>query len=77
MNQRSEDESIAGLEIGPTTPIESLPEYLTAEEIARHLRVGKSSIYELIKIEKLPAVTIGRCRRVSKRDYVDFLNNGK
>ena len=73
MNRRSEDASIAGLDIGPTTPLDQLPEYLMAEEIARHLRVGKSCVYELIRTGKLPAVPIGRCRRVSKRAYIEFL----
>ena len=68
MNQRSEDETIAGLEIGPMTPLDQLPQFITPEELARILRVGKSLAYELCKKKKVRSKKVGRCQRKRRLD---------
>lgn len=49
---------------------------LTPEEAAELLGVGRSTVYDLLRLGLLPSVKIGRSRRVrvsSLRDYVATL----
>ena len=49
---------------------------LTPEEVADALGVGRSTVYDLLRLKVLPSVRIGRSRRVrveDLRDYVDTL----
>jgi len=46
---------------------------LTPEEVAETLGVGRSTVYDLMRLRVLPSVKIGRARRVpvsSLREYV-------
>lgn len=40
-------------------------EYLTLEEVAKKLKVGKTTVYRMAKSGKLPAVKIGKAWRFS------------
>jgi excisionase family DNA binding protein len=49
---------------------------LTPEEVADALGVGRSTVYDLLRLKVLPSVRIGRSRRVRVEDlrsYVDTL----
>jgi excisionase family DNA binding protein len=49
---------------------------VTAEEAARRLGLGRTTVYDLLARGMLPSVTIGRCRRVpvsSLRSFIDRL----
>ncbi|MEU9135959.1 helix-turn-helix domain-containing protein [Streptomyces sp. NPDC048404] len=39
-------------------------ELLTVAEVMTRLRLGRSTVYDLIRTRRLPSVTIGRCRRI-------------
>ncbi|WP_230195015.1 helix-turn-helix domain-containing protein [Streptomyces coriariae] len=39
-------------------------ELLTVAEVMGRLKLGRSTIYDLIRTRRLPSVTIGRCRRI-------------
>ncbi|MER7746881.1 helix-turn-helix domain-containing protein [Streptomyces bacillaris] len=39
-------------------------ELLTVAEVRKRLRLGRSTVYDLIRTRRLPSVTIGRCRRI-------------
>ncbi|MBK3642982.1 helix-turn-helix domain-containing protein [Streptomyces sp. MBT33] len=39
-------------------------ELLTVAEVMARLRLGRSTVYDLIRTRRLPSVTIGRCRRI-------------
>ncbi len=46
---------------------------LTVDEVAESLGIGKSAVYDLMRLRKLVSVKIGRSRRVpveALRDYV-------
>lgn len=46
---------------------------LTVPEVMALLRVGRSTVYELIRSRRLPSLTIGRLRRIpasAVRDYI-------
>lgn len=49
------------------------PEILTVLEIAKILRIGKNSVYELIKSGKLCSIQVGRKIIVPKACLIDFL----
>ncbi|MEY9944709.1 helix-turn-helix domain-containing protein [Kitasatospora sp. GAS1066B] len=42
-----------------------IPEALTVNEVMAALRLGRSSVYDLIRSRKLPSFKAGRCRRIS------------
>ncbi|MCT2589204.1 helix-turn-helix domain-containing protein [Streptomyces sp. N2-109] len=39
-------------------------ELLTVPEVMQRLKVGRSTVYDLIRTQRLPSLTIGRSRRV-------------
>ena len=60
----------------PREPVSSDPLLLTPEEAAEVLRVGRTTIYALMKAGKLHAVHIGRSCRLPRSElerYVDRL----
>ncbi|MEU2080395.1 helix-turn-helix domain-containing protein [Streptomyces albus] len=49
-------------------------ELLTVPEVMARLRLGRSTVYDLIRTRRLPSVTIGRSRRIpasALRDFID------
>ncbi|GGL15865.1 helix-turn-helix domain-containing protein [Mangrovihabitans endophyticus] len=47
---------------------------LTVEETAELLRIGRTTVYDLIKARELHSIMIGRLRRVRHCDVVNYLN---
>lgn len=48
-------------------------ELLTVEDVADILKVGRTTIYELLNSGALPSVKIGRCRRVLRSDLNAYI----
>lgn len=46
---------------------------LTVEEAAARLRIGRSTVYELIRTGELETVQIGRSRRVVPESVADYV----
>ncbi|BBJ42103.1 MULTISPECIES: helix-turn-helix domain-containing protein [Streptomyces] len=49
-------------------------ELLTVPEVMARLKIGRSTVYDLIRSRRLPSITIGRARRVpaaALRDFID------
>jgi excisionase family DNA binding protein len=49
---------------------------LTPEEVAESLGIGRSTVYDLLRLGTIPSVKIGRSRRVavvSVREYAERL----
>jgi len=65
-----------GVSMGPPevgTPL--IPAYLTAEEAAVYLQVGRSTIYELISSGEVPSVRLGkRIVRIKKTDLDNLVS---
>lgn len=49
---------------------------LTAEDVAGILQVPKASVYELIRLKRLPAVRIGGLVRVPEEDLRAWIASG-
>ncbi|CAL9428851.1 hypothetical protein SUDANB120_02000 [Streptomyces sp. enrichment culture] len=45
-----------------TTP--ATAELLTVPEVMARLKLGRSTVYDLIRSRRLVSITIGRCRRI-------------
>lgn len=45
----------------------TISEILTIEELAAYLRIPKSTLYKLVREEKVPSVKVGRHWRFQKR----------
>ncbi|MFD8222705.1 helix-turn-helix domain-containing protein [Streptomyces massasporeus] len=48
-------------------------ELLTVAEVMARLKLGRSTVYDLIRSGQLASVTIGRCRRVPALALRDFI----
>lgn len=49
-------------------------ELLTVPEVMARLKLGRSTVYDLIRSRRLVSITIGRARRVpadAVRDFID------
>jgi putative molybdopterin biosynthesis protein len=53
------------------------PPLLTAEDVARQLRIKKYTVYELIKRGELPSSRVGKRVRVSQEDIDRYLRAGR
>jgi excisionase family DNA binding protein len=51
---------------------EDLPMVLTIPEVAKFLRIGESTAYELAQNPTFPAVRIGRVVRVSRDHLIEW-----
>ncbi|MCX4779020.1 helix-turn-helix domain-containing protein [Streptomyces sp. NBC_01264] len=50
------------------------PELLTVPEVMQRLKVGRSTVYDLIRSRRLISITIGRARRIpvdAVREFID------
>jgi excisionase family DNA binding protein len=61
-------------ERGPVMPTNTV-QLLTVVDAARHLRISRSKVYELLASGELPSVRIGRNRRITMADLADFVEN--
>ena len=48
------------------TKWEMLPDYLTPEEARAYLNLGRTTLYDLVKRGKLPAVRFGKVLRIPR-----------
>lgn len=55
---------------------EDMKEVYTVEDVKEMLGIGKTSIYELIRQNKLKCVRIGRKILIPKFSLYEFMNNG-
>lgn len=46
---------------------------LSPAEAAEHLSIGRSKVYELIRLGQLRSVKIGGCRRIPQAALVDLV----
>ena len=61
--------------------INSLPEILTAQDIATFLRISRGSVYDLFKLSPeqggIPNIAIGISKRVERADFVKWIQDQK
>ncbi|WP_405549252.1 helix-turn-helix domain-containing protein [Streptomyces globisporus] len=50
-------------------------ELLTVPEVMARLKLGRSTVYDLIRSRRLVSITIGRARRVPADAVRDFIVN--
>lgn len=63
-------------DITAMTAVEDLPSFVTPEEFAHLLDVGKSTAYELCRQNKIRSLKVGRCTRIPKRAVLEFIDAG-
>ncbi|QKW51924.1 helix-turn-helix domain-containing protein [Streptomyces buecherae] len=47
----------------------------TVADVMARLKLGRSTVYDLIRSRRLPSITIGRCRRIPARALRDYISN--
>lgn len=61
--------------------LSSLPEILTAQNIADYLKVSRGSVYQLFKMTPeqggIPNIAIGITKRVEKNDFIKWIQDQK
>jgi excisionase family DNA binding protein len=65
----------AGTELQPAEHTSTDGEILTVMEVARFLRVPKSTVYKLARVGELPASKIGKHWRFLRRDIHDWMHS--
>ncbi len=50
-------------------------ELLTVPEVMARLKLGRSTVYDLIRSRRLVSITIGRARRIPADSVQDFIVN--
>ncbi|MEV7292455.1 helix-turn-helix domain-containing protein [Streptomyces microflavus] len=50
-------------------------ELLTVPEVMARLKLGRSTVYDLIRSRRLTSITIGRARRIPADSVRDFIVN--
>ncbi|WP_424568894.1 helix-turn-helix domain-containing protein [Streptomyces sp. CH-036] len=50
-------------------------ELLTVPEVMARLKLGRSTVYDLIRSRRLTSITIGRARRIPTDAVRDFIVN--
>ncbi|MET7715238.1 helix-turn-helix domain-containing protein [Streptomyces sp. NPDC005407] len=50
-------------------------ELLTVPEVMARLRLGRSTVYDLIRSRRLTSITIGRARRIPADSVRDFITH--
>lgn len=62
-------------------PTQALPDILTAQHIASFLGISRKRVYELTDLKPeyggIPTFTIGKSKRVEKRDFVEWIKRQK
>ncbi|MFJ4808990.1 helix-turn-helix domain-containing protein [Streptomyces longwoodensis] len=48
-------------------------ELLTVPDVMARLKLGRSTVYELIRSRRLPSITIGRARRIPSIALADCI----
>ncbi len=59
--------------LDPTSLLADLPEVLTPAEMARALRVKRTTGYRLLREHQIPSFKVGRLRRVRRDDLIAFM----
>lgn len=57
--------------------LNSLPQLLTAEEVAGVMRVSKDLIYSMARDGEIPHVKLGRLVRIPKHQLIDWIETGE
>ncbi|MGM9987704.1 MAG: helix-turn-helix domain-containing protein [Bacillaceae bacterium] len=55
--------------------VEDYPIVLTAKEISEILKISKPTAYELMNRSDFPLKKIGRCKRVLRDEFFEWLSN--
>jgi excisionase family DNA binding protein len=53
---------------------EQYDDVVTVEQLAKMLKIGRNTAYELVRSGLVPSVKIGRQIRVTKRAVIDYLS---
>ena len=61
--------------------LRSLPDVLTANDIAKYMSISRSTVYELFRINEdyggIPNFSVGNSRRAMKSDFLDWIEKRK
>ena len=50
-------------------------EFITPEDIMKHLKIGRNKTYQLIHLSNFPKIKIGNTYRIPKNKYLKWLSD--
>ena len=50
------------------------PDIVTVEDIQEMLRIGRNSVYDLLKKKSIKSITVGKKYIIPKQSVIDFVN---
>lgn len=75
MPKNDPDASLTTTEYGPSAPT-GLPRLLTADEVAPYLRVPTARVYEMARLDLIPAIRMKRQVRFLESALREWLERG-
>lgn len=54
-----------------------IPEMLSVKDVKEYLNLSQTTVYRLFRDSNFPSVKIGGIRRISKEDFLSWLENQK
>lgn len=60
----------------PKKEFESVAQILTVPELARALRVGRTTAYEIVRKGLIPSMRVGKVIRIPRQALENFLQKG-
>ena len=57
--------------------VDNLPRVLTVPEMAKVLRIGRGSAYELVRIGAVPSIRVGRLVRIPRDGLLAWMESEK
>ncbi|MGW0363066.1 helix-turn-helix domain-containing protein [Streptomyces sp. NPDC002990] len=49
-------------------------ELLTVPQVMARLQLGRSAVYDLLRMQRLASITLGRARRIPSQALTDFIH---
>lgn len=54
---------------------ENFPDVVSVDEVKEMLKIGKNTVYDLLKNKQIKAIQLGKKYIIPKKSIIDFLNS--
>ena len=56
---------------------ENYSDIVTVDQLAKMLKIGRNTAYELVRANIIPSVRVGRNIRIPKQTIIEYITNNK
>jgi len=54
---------------------DSYDDVVTVEQLAKMLKIGRNTAYELVRAQIIPSIRVGRNIRIPKQSIIEYITN--